>query len=78
MGWILNSKAYLLFVVVVILNSHVAFCQKKWQFDFGNGLTKEGFFPIDIKTLYSDSLGYGFESSQNLTSHNNRKIKEMK
>ncbi len=75
MRWILNSKAYLVFVVVVIVNSHEAFCQKKWQFDFGNGSTKEGFFPIDIKTLYTDSLGYGFESSQNLKNHSNRKIK---
>ena len=76
MRWILNSKAYLVFVVVVIVNSHEAFCQKKWQFDFGNGSTKEGFMHIDIKTMYSDSLGYGFEASQSLTSHKNKKIKD--
>lgn len=76
MGWILNSKTYLVLIVVAIVNRHEAICQKKWQFDFGNGSTKEGFFHVDLKTLYSDSLGYGFEAPQNLRNHNSRKVKD--
>ena len=70
------SKACFLFGIMIVFNINLAFSQKKWQFDFGNGATMDGFVPVGIKTIYSDSLGYGFESSPNLSTHTIRKVKD--
>jgi lysophospholipase L1-like esterase len=53
----------------LMLQGVLSFSQDSWKFDFGEGALKKGYIPVGVKTLYNDSLGYGFDFSGNLFSH---------
>ncbi|MBQ7212972.1 MAG: hypothetical protein IJS25_00370, partial [Bacteroidales bacterium] len=69
------KKNYLL---LLLLTPWMAFAETEsaapvYRFDFGSAEAAEGYIPVTSATLYSDDLGYGFETTAGVSDVVNKK-----
>jgi len=69
----MNKKFIFLCIVVIILTSlviigttSISAAQENYKFDFGNQGTISGYIGVSATTSYSKTIGYGFNTPQNM------------